>query len=89
LNAGIERLVLGYALQGDEERLFLDRLPYNDVEGDEAEILGRFLEFLEQLFNIVRTLETPRTLADWSDTLEGLRTAFIMEDDETARIYSS
>ncbi len=83
--AGIERLILGYALQGDGEELFLDRLPYNDVEGNEAEILGRFLQFLEQLFNTVRALENPRTLAEWSDTLEWLRSAFIVEDEETGR----
>ena len=82
--AGIERLILGYALQGDGEKLFLDRLPYRDVEGDEAEILGRLLEFLEQLFDAVRALETPRTLGEWSDLLERLRSTFLTEDEETA-----
>jgi exodeoxyribonuclease V gamma subunit len=82
--AGIERLILGYALQVDEEKLFMDRLPYRDVEGDEAEILGRLLEFLEQLFDAVRALETPRTLAEWSDLFERLRSIFLTEDEETA-----
>jgi exodeoxyribonuclease V gamma subunit len=82
--AGIERLILGYALKGDEEKLFLDRLPYRDPEGDEAEVLGRLLEFLEQLFYAVQGLETPRTLAEWSATLEGLRSAFLAGDEETA-----
>ncbi len=83
--AGTERLILGYALQGDGEQLFLDRLPYHGIEGDEAETLGRFLQFLEQLFNTVRDLEVPRTLGEWSDALELLRSAFITEDDDTAR----
>jgi exodeoxyribonuclease V gamma subunit len=83
--AGIERLILGYALQGGEEELFLDKLPYRGVEGNEAETLGRFLQFLEQLFNTVRDLEVPRTLGEWSDTLELLRSAFITEDGDTTR----
>ncbi|HME44215.1 MAG TPA: exodeoxyribonuclease V subunit gamma [Syntrophorhabdales bacterium] len=82
--AGMERLILGYALQGDGEELFLDRLPYHGVEGDEAKTLGRFLEFMEQLFNTVRDLEVPRTLGEWSDALDLVRSAFITEDDDTA-----
>jgi exodeoxyribonuclease V gamma subunit len=83
--AGIERLILGYALQADEEELFLDRLPYRDVEGDEAEVLGRLLQFLEELFDAVRALEMPRPLAAWSDLLEHLRSTFLTEDEETVR----
>ncbi len=80
--AGIERLILGYSMMGDEEELFLGKLPHAIV-GDEADTLGAFLAFLEQLFDMVRTLDQPRTLAEWSDTLVSLRSLFIMEDEET------
>jgi exodeoxyribonuclease V gamma subunit len=83
--AGTERLLLGYALLGDEETLFLDRLPYADVEGAESEALGKFLGFLEELFDCIRDLETPRTLASWSETLLRVTGTFIAEAEESAR----
>lgn len=81
--AGMQRLILGYALRGDDESLFLSTLPYG-VEGSDAMILGKFLQFLEQLFGTVRTLDKPRALAEWGDTLDSLRSAFITETAENA-----
>ncbi len=52
--AGIERLLLGYAMPGNGQAMFSDILPYDHIEGGEAQILGRFLEFLSQLFELVR-----------------------------------
>jgi len=83
--AGTERLLLGYALLGDEERLFLDRLPYADVEGAECKALGKFLGFLEELFACIHDLETARSLASWSETLLHVTAAFIAETEESAR----
>lgn len=83
--AGTERLLLGYALLGDEETLFLDRLPYADVEGAESAVLGKFLGFLEELFTCVRDLETARTLSSWSEALLSVVAAFIGETEESAR----
>ena len=50
--AGIERLLLGYAMPGREERLFSDILPYDNIEGSEAQVLGNFLTFLDTLFSL-------------------------------------
>ena len=83
--AGIRRLLLGYALRGNEERLFDDILPYDDIEGNETEVLGRFLEFLSQLFSAVDELEGERTLAEWATLLESLLARFFMEDQENQR----
>ncbi|NTW37615.1 MAG: exodeoxyribonuclease V subunit gamma, partial [Syntrophobacteraceae bacterium] len=83
--AGIERLLLGYALRGNEERLFSDILPYDDMEGNETEVLGRFLEFLNRLFVSVRELESSRTLSEWAEVLKRLKSDFIADEEEKRR----
>jgi exodeoxyribonuclease V gamma subunit len=83
--SGIDRLLLGYALRGNEEKLFHDILPYDDIEGNETEILGRFLDFLSCLFSSVDGLGGNHTLAEWSVMLESLLARFFIEDQENQR----
>jgi exodeoxyribonuclease V gamma subunit len=83
--SGIDRLLLGYALRGNEEKLFNDILPYDNIEGNETEILGRFLDFLDCLFSSVNELEAERTLAEWATLLESLLARFFVEDQESQR----
>jgi len=65
---GLERLLLGFAY-ADQETIYQDQLLLPDVEGDEALLLGRFFELLEQLkFNIIE-LQTPRKAEHWQEFL--------------------
>ncbi|OQX18575.1 MAG: exodeoxyribonuclease V subunit gamma [Desulfobacteraceae bacterium IS3] len=71
--AGLDRLLLGYAMPEHEEKLFEDILPYSGIEGNEALILGRFLDFTDRLFSHVQTsLAQAHTLTEWSFTLKKL-----------------
>ncbi len=83
--AGLERLILGYALPGQDENMFNDILPYDDIEGNNASVLGRFLDFTEQLFAHVTSLGQPRTLNQWSTILTELLEKFFMPDEDTER----
>lgn len=83
--SGIERLLLGYALRGNEEKLFNDVLPYDDIEGNETEVLGKFLEFLSCLFSSVDELEGKHTLGEWSAMLESFLARFFIDDQENQR----
>jgi exodeoxyribonuclease V gamma subunit len=83
--AGLDRLLLGYALPGGEERLFGGLLPYDDIEGGESLVLGRFLEFVEELFARVKRLGEPRPLADWALALRGILDRFFETDEESER----
>lgn len=67
--AGLERLLLGYALPGEGSRVFGECLPFDHVEGSDALLLGKFCQFTETLFNLVRSLSRPRTPAQWARTL--------------------
>ncbi|HEX8296167.1 MAG TPA: exodeoxyribonuclease V subunit gamma, partial [Chthoniobacteraceae bacterium] len=81
---GLDRLLLGYALSGDDRTLFEGVLPMRDVEGAAAEMLGRFAGFAEALFDLIPKLATPRTLAHWEQTLRHLLQVFFDDGDESA-----
>jgi len=80
--SGLRRLLLGYALPGDERTLFEDILPVREVEGALAATLGHFIDFAESLFVQVRGLESARPLAEWERALRAVLDAFFSDDDE-------
>ena len=69
---GIDRLLLGYAMQGDNRILFEGILPQDDVEGSGAELLGRFVSAVETVFTAMEELDQPRPLGEWPGVLRGL-----------------
>ncbi len=73
---GMERLLLGYAMAGKGEQMFNDLLPFDDVEGGSAEVLGHFAEYLRRLFDAVATLGARRSIADWEQVLLTLLDTF-------------
>jgi exodeoxyribonuclease V gamma subunit len=79
--AGIERLLLGYAMPGYDEKLFEGILPYDHIEGNEALSLGNFVEFIHRLFSAINMLEAPRTLSDWADILKQILDEFFKSDE--------
>ena len=80
--AGFERLLLGYAMPGDQNRMFSGILPY-DIEGSETIILGKFLEFADQLFGIAKELSLKRDLKAWSTLLKDILSRFFSDDEDT------
>ena len=65
---GLERLLLGYALPGEGERLFGDILPHDEVEGSLGEILGRFAAFAEAAIAL-NEMPVARTVPQWGRAL--------------------
>jgi len=70
--AGLDRLLLGFALPGGEENLFRGVVPYDEIEGMDARILGRLIDFAETLISRTSTFDEPRTLESWSAFFVGL-----------------
>lgn len=63
--AGLERLLLGYALPGDERRWWAEVLPYDPIEGGAAQVMGRLQSFAEGLFRLRAEIAEARPLTDW------------------------
>lgn len=78
--AGLERLLLGYA-SGPTDDLVVGRAPLGESTTDRADLLGRLVHWLRQLFTWLEALEHPRTFAQWRDTMD----AFV---DTLLTVYS-
>ena len=66
---GLERLLLGFA-HSDQASLYQQQLLLPDVEGDDALLLGRYFELLEQLQYCARELQSARTPEQWTQFLQ-------------------
>ena len=87
--AGLDRLLLGYALPSDGVTLFEGILAFNEVEGSSGQALGRFVEFAEALFAMARDLRRPRTLSEWSESLIGWMNRFLESDEDGEQEFQS
>ncbi|MEK7990147.1 MAG: exodeoxyribonuclease V subunit gamma [Thiotrichaceae bacterium] len=80
---GLQKMLVGYALPAQNETLFSDLLPYDEIEGSDGLILGQFIQFMETLFSTVEILETDRTLLEWREFIFDLIEKFIFSDEQT------
>ncbi len=68
----------------DPAPLFAGILPYDDIEGGDALLLGKFAEFADRLFTTVGTLEQEHAPEDWRPLLAGVVDGFFLADGDTA-----
>jgi len=83
--AGLERLLLGYAMPEENELMFAGILPYDDMEGGGPAVLGRLVTFVRELHHAIARLDSPRRLAAWEELLQSLFDNFIDPGEEEAR----
>jgi len=83
--AGLDRLLLGYAMNGDGRSFYNGILPFDDMEGGVALVFGRFLTFCERLFGETRALARPRVPSEWVPALRQILDDFILPDQEGER----
>lgn len=82
--AGIERLLLGYAMAGDAAGLFADVLPVPGVEGGDAALAARLARFAESVFALEAELRAPRPIAAWRVLLDDALEAFLAPEEAEA-----
>jgi len=83
--SGTDRLLLGYLMAGDGERLFESDLPHPPIEGDEARVLGRWLRLADMLAEHYREIKKPKKPNDWNSYIEAMLDNFLAAGDDTAR----
>ncbi len=74
---GIERLLLGVAMDADEGLGFAGRLPVEGMGRQEALLLGRWLEWLEQLFDWREQARRRQSGEAWAAWLQAGLEAFL------------
>ncbi len=67
--AGMDRLLLGAAMSGDDHRHVGRGLPVDDVGSGDLELLGRFAELVHRLDRCVTALAVAGPLDEWVGTL--------------------
>ena len=83
--AGLDRLLLGFAMNGEGRDFFNGILPFDDMEGGAAVVLGRFLTFCDRLFACSRDLARPRRTGQWVEALREILEGFLLPDQEGER----
>ncbi|HEX5840989.1 MAG TPA: exodeoxyribonuclease V subunit gamma [Pseudomonas sp.] len=73
---GLDRLLLGFAappqLAGLGAPLLGASWPLDALEGGRAQLLGRLAGFVERLAALAQSLQRPRPLGEWAESLQGL-----------------
>jgi exodeoxyribonuclease V gamma subunit len=82
---GIDRLVLGYAVMGDDRTLMEGKLPFSGMDINDSQLLGNFVEFAESLHRALNRCESPATLSQWHDILSDMVDTFITADQLATR----
>jgi exodeoxyribonuclease V gamma subunit len=77
---GLDRLLLGYAV-GDDRELVTGRLPSSLAAAD-ADLLGRFVMFVDRLFRELERLAQARTLEEWARDLRASFATIVKPNDE-------
>ncbi|WP_395695813.1 exodeoxyribonuclease V subunit gamma [Nocardioides sp.] len=81
--AGLDRVLLGVAMSGDDHRHLGRGLPLDDVGSNEIDLAGRLAELLARLETCLDGLAAARTVADWTDRLrEGVRSLTDVDADD-------
>ncbi len=82
---GLERMLLGYAMEGDDKALYAGALPFDEIEGGAAELLGKLCELCARLFRHRGALQQARPLPAWRDALLALLDDFLDDAPGTAQ----
>jgi len=82
-SAGIQRLLLGYAMPGNNQLMFDGIVPYDKVEGSEIHSFGKFLDFMDTVFRYVAELTRPKQLQQWGALLKRLLDDLFLPGEET------
>ena len=83
--AGLDRLILGYAMASDQQRLFKDTLPFDPISVGDGQILGKLVLFLDQLRNTMHGMGRARTLIEWRAVLSEWITCFFQPHEQSER----
>ena len=79
---GLNRLLLGYAMPGENQRFFEDVLPYDHIEGEATKVLGNLAELCETLFDLAERTKEPLKIEAWQAIIAETLDSLIVRDAE-------
>lgn len=82
---GIKRMLLGYAMS---DELFADISPYDEIQGLQGDLLGRFIDFIDALMALQNDLQQGHDAAQWQQFVYQLIDTFYLEDEHNTEVLS-
>ncbi|MEH6453305.1 MAG: exodeoxyribonuclease V subunit gamma, partial [Psychromonas sp.] len=82
---GLKRMLLGYAMS---DSMFEGISPYDEVQGLQGDLLGRFIDFIDALMTLEDNLKKDYNAAQWQAFIYQLVDDFYHEDDENSEVLS-
>ncbi len=82
---GLDRLLMGYAVLQEENRLCSGVLPHEGIEGGQADLLGRLVRFATALYGELQKIPSSASPAQWADILAEFMDKLLFADDQSAR----
>jgi exodeoxyribonuclease V gamma subunit len=89
--AGLDRLLLGVAMDESDDRFLGTALPLDDVDSQDVDLIGRLAECLDRVRSIIDAFATRRPLDSWCSTfreaIEVLTSVLPAESWQVAHAY--
>lgn len=85
---GLKRMLAGYAL-GETVSFWEGIAPYHEIEGLEAELLGKLADFIDLLDTAKQAMSKPLSLIEWIEAINGLLVALYQPDEQDEIALSS
>jgi exodeoxyribonuclease V gamma subunit len=82
--AGVDRLLVGVTMTEEEQRLFHDVLPLDDVDSGAIDVAGRFAELVDRLQLSLDALNSPKTIDAWAEAIAGAADALTETSERDA-----
>lgn len=88
--SGLQRIMLGYAMNQHENKLFQDIYPYEEIEGiAHGELAGKLNTVLSILFETYECTQIRQSLSQWSEELLGWIDFFFSDEEPFTGAVSS
>ena len=82
--AGVDRLLVGVTMTEEEQRLFHDVLPLDDVDSGAIDVAGRFAELVDRLQLSLDALNQPKTIDAWAEAIAAAADALTTTSERDA-----
>ena len=77
---GLDRLLLGIALDPETVPLYMGVAPTRCLSGDDAQVLGNIASFAETLFSVLAAFDGDHSFSEWISLLHTVRIRLIHRD---------
>ena len=85
--SGLDRILLGVAMSGDDHRYLGRGLPVDDVASSDIDLVGRLAEYVDRLGTCLAAMTAARTVREWMDALgDGVRSLTDVPSDDSWQV---